>query len=67
MKTIGMFFTNIAKLIDVKTILTLSLTGCLIYMVLSEMISAEAFMGIYATVITFYFNKPKKIDEESKI
>lgn len=45
---------ELKKLIDVKSIVTLALTGCFIAMALMEKVSQEV-LTIYTTVIAFYF------------
>lgn len=51
---------NIAKLIDLKTIITISITGCLIYGFVVGKVNAEQFMTIATMVFTFYFSKKEK-------
>lgn len=46
---------KITKLIDVKSIVTLTLTFGFVYLVLMQMISGQEYMGIYTTIIGFYF------------
>ncbi len=46
---------RIAKLIDVKTIVTFALTGAFIYLAVIKSIQPEIFMTIYTMVIGFYF------------
>lgn len=46
---------RIAKLIDVKTIVTFALTGAFIYLAIIKAIQPEIFMTIYTMVIGFYF------------
>ena len=53
---------NIAKLIDLKTIITISITGCLIYGFVVGKVNAEQFMTIATMVFTFYFSKKDKIE-----
>lgn len=47
--------SRIAKLIDVKTIVTFSLTAAFIYLAVCREIKPEIFMTIYTMVIGFYF------------
>lgn len=54
---------NIAKLIDLKTIITISITGCLIYGFVVGKVSAEQFMTIATMVFTFYFAKKDKLEK----
>ena len=46
---------RIAKLIDVKTIVTFALTGAFIYLAVLKEIEPQIFMTIYTMVIGFYF------------
>ena len=46
---------RIAKLIDVKTIVTFALTGAFIYLAVIKEIEPQIFMTIYTMVIGFYF------------
>ena len=51
---------QITKLIDLKTIITISITGCLIYGFVVGKVNAEQFMTITTMVFTFYFSKKEK-------
>lgn len=53
---------QISKLIDLKTIITISITGCLIYGFVVGKVNAEQFMTIATMVFTFYFSKKDKIE-----
>ena len=46
---------NIAKLIDVKSIVTLILTAIFAVLSLKGQISAEQFQTVFTVVISFYF------------
>lgn len=46
---------RIAKLIDVKTIVTFSLTAAFVYLSVIGKIEPQIFMTIYTMVIGFYF------------
>ena len=46
---------NIAKLIDVKSIVTLILTAVFAVLSLKGQISAEQFQTVFTVVISFYF------------
>lgn len=46
---------NLCKLIKVKTIVTLGLTGTFMYLSVKGVISEDQFMLIFTTVIAFYF------------
>ena len=53
-----------AKLIDLKSIITILITGCLVYGFVADKISNEQFMQIAIMIFTFYFAKKDK--EENK-
>ena len=46
---------RIAKLIDVKTLVTFTLTGAFTYLSVRGSVSPDIFVTIYTTVIGFYF------------
>lgn len=46
---------RIAKLIDVKTIVTFTLTAAFTYLSVTKEIKPDIFMAIYTMVIGFYF------------
>ncbi|MBQ8181847.1 MAG: hypothetical protein IJX77_06120 [Ruminococcus sp.] len=46
---------NLAKLIDVKSLVTLVLTAVFAALALGGEISAEQFQTVFTTVIAFYF------------
>ena len=46
---------RLCKLIDVKSIVTFSLTGALVYLTICDRITPETFVNIYLPVISFYF------------
>ena len=56
---------RIAKLIDVKSIVTLVLTAVFAALSVSGRLSAEQFLTIFTTVVAFYFGTQtrKKEDE----
>lgn len=49
------FRERIAKLIDVKTIVTFALTAAFVYLSICEKIEPQLFMTIYTMIIGFYF------------
>lgn len=57
--------SKIAKLIDVKSIVTLVLTGVFAYLAIISKVSAENYMTIFTVIIAFYFGTQmaKKTDE----
>lgn len=54
---------RIAKLIDLKSIITMAITGALIYGFITKMIDAEKFMTIATMIFTFYFAKKDNKEE----
>lgn len=46
---------KLAKLIDVKSLVTLSLTAAFIILSLNGVIKADQFMTVFTVVISFYF------------
>lgn len=55
---------RIAKLIDLKSIVTILMTGALIYGFIVNKIEPKDFMMIVAMIFTFYFSKKKDGDEQ---
>lgn len=59
---------RLAKLIDVKSIVTILLTAVFCVLALKHTISAEQFLTIFTTIIAFYFGtqyqKKHKNNEE---
>lgn len=48
---------KIAKLIDLKSIVTMTITACLVYGFIKSIINAEQFMYVATMIFTFYFAK----------
>ena len=46
---------KLAKLIDVKSIVTLVLTGVFSYLAISRVITGQEFLTVFTVVIAFYF------------
>ena len=46
---------RLAKLIDVKTIVTFALTAAFVYLAILGKIEPQVFLTVYSTVIGFYF------------
>jgi uncharacterized membrane protein YfcA len=46
---------KLAKLIDVKSIVTFSLTAAFVYLAVTGQIEPQIFLTIYTMVISFYF------------
>ena len=58
---------KLAKLIDVKSIVTLVLTAVFAALSLTDKLSAEQFQTVFTTVIAFYFGtKNQKNSKEEK-
>lgn len=57
---------NIAQLIDLKTIITISITGSLIFGFVTGKITSEQFMTIATMIFTFYFAKKEKTKDEDE-
>lgn len=55
---------RIAKLIDVKSIVTLVLTAVFAALSMSGRLSAEQFLTIFTTVVAFYFGTQTRKKEE---
>ncbi len=49
------FKDRLAKLIDVKTIVTLTLTAVFSYLSIIGKISADNFMTVFTVIISFFF------------
>lgn len=56
---------KIAKLIDLKSIITILITIALIYGFVVNKINAEQFMTIATMIFTFYFAKKEKGSEDN--
>lgn len=50
---------RLAKLIDLKSIVTIMITATLIYGFITNKIDSQDFMLIVAMIFTFYFSKKK--------
>lgn len=50
----------IERLVSVKSIVTLTLTGVFAYLAVARVISGEQFLTIFTTVIAFYFGTQAK-------
>ena len=50
-----MFKDRIAKLIDVKSIMTLSITGAFIFLTTTNRITPDLFMSVFSLIVGFYF------------
>lgn len=57
---------KIKDLIDVKSIVTLTLTGVFSYMVVSGKVAADQFLTIFTVVISFYFGVKFEQGQEPK-
>lgn len=57
---------RIAKLIDVKTIVTFSLTAAFVFLSVTRQIEPQIFMTIYTMVIGFYFGTQHEKTKNNK-
>lgn len=46
---------RIAKLIDVKSLVTLTLTGVFAYLSITSKVTSDQFLTIFTTIIAFFF------------
>ena len=49
---------KLAKLIDVKSIVTFVLTGGFIYLGITQAVKPDQYLTIYTRIISFYFGTP---------
>lgn len=61
----GIVKTKLAKLIDVKSIMTLALTGAFIWLTISGSVAGSEYMNIFVVVIGFYFGVQSKKNEKT--
>ncbi len=54
------FKDQVAKLIDVKTIITLVTVGALTYGFIAKFVGVEVYVPIVSAVVAYFFNKDKK-------
>lgn len=54
---------KIAKLIDVKSLMTLAMTSGFIVLTCTEQISGQEFLSLFTVVIGFYFGTQSKKNE----
>ena len=57
---------RIAKLLDVKSIVTLVLTGVFGVLYIREWISPEQFLTVYTVVMSFYFGTQFQKNKEDR-
>ncbi len=50
------FLDRLSKLINVKSIMTISLTIGFLVLTLGGLVSAEQFLMVYSTIVAFYFS-----------
>jgi len=55
---------KLAKLIDVKSIVTIALTGVFSYLAMSNRISGSDFLTVFTVIIAFYFGTQTKKNEQ---
>ncbi|MEG0138271.1 MAG: hypothetical protein RR708_04730 [Bacilli bacterium] len=54
------FLDRITKLIDVKSIMTLALTGGFLALTVSGQITGDQFLNIFIMIVGFYFGAQSK-------
>jgi len=65
MKEAGiLFIKNLANLLKVKTILSLSVIFTTCVLTFKNIVSVEAFMAIASAIITYYFTKKETENKE---
>ena len=59
---------NLAKLIDVKSIVTIILTAIFAYLSVVGLVTAQEFLTVFTVVIAFYFGTQaqKKVDGDGR-
>jgi hypothetical protein len=60
------FKDRLAKLIDVKTLVTFALTAAFVYLSVIGKIEPQIFLTIYAMVIGYYFGTQQDKNKNSK-
>ena len=62
----GSFLARIGKLIDVKSIVTLVLTGVFAYLAAGGEVGVDQFLTVFTVIIAFYFGtqSQKKAERE---
>jgi hypothetical protein len=58
------FIKNLANLLKVKTILSLSVIFTTCILTFKNIVSVEAFMAIASAIITYYFTKKESENKE---
>lgn len=58
--------TRLLKLLTVKSIVTIALTGVFCVLSIRQDISPDLFMTVFTTVIAFYFGTQTKKEEDKK-
>ena len=56
---------KLTKLIDVKSIVTIALTGTFVYLSLYGFINPEQFLTIFTVIISFYFGTQYQKNKEN--
>lgn len=57
---------RLAKLIDVKSIVTLTLTMVFAYLSVSDRITPDQFLTIFSVIISFFFGVKMKENEQGR-
>jgi len=55
--------TELKKLIDVKSIVTILLTGVFAYLAITKYITAEDFKLVFVMIMTYYFTRKNREGE----
>lgn len=58
---------KIAKLIDVKSIVTLTLTGVFSYLSIIGVVQPDMFISIFTVIISFYFGTQYQKSQNDKL
>jgi len=57
---------KLAKLINVKSIVTIVLTGLFVYLAVTGKVTGEQFIVIFTTIIAFYFGTQTEKKKEGE-
>ena len=62
-------YKRLAKLLCVKSIVTIVLTGVFAYMTVHGFVSADQFLTVFAVVISFYFGtqSERKVEQKEQV
>lgn len=57
---------RLSKLVDVKSIVTIALTGIFSYLAVAHIISGQEFLTVFTVVISFYFGTQSEKNKQAK-